>query len=73
MKLAYRLVNLNKKENRKIHALGWSVTIVYDMSVDVSQLSIMYTSQICLIGMNLKALAILYNSSKVGLKFFKAT
>ena len=49
------------------------MTIVYDMSVDVSQLSIIYTSQICLIGMNLKALAILYNSSKVGLKFFKAT
>ena len=32
----------------------------------------MYTSQICLIETNLKALAILYNSSKAGLKLLKA-
>ena len=32
----------------------------------------MYTSQICLIETNLKALAVLYNSSMAGLKLLKA-
>ena len=42
-----------------MHALGRSVAIVYECAcVLAAHVSIMYTLQICLIGMNLKALAV---------------
>ena len=48
-----------KKANSKMHALGRSVTIVYECGcVLAAHVSIMYTLQICLIGTNLKALAV---------------
>ena len=59
VKLAYHLVNLNKKANSKMHALGRSVAIVYECGcVLAAHVSIMYTLQICLIGTNLKMLAV---------------
>ena len=59
VKLAYHLVNLNKKANSKILALGRCVAIVYECGcVLAAQVSIMYTLQICLIGTNLKMLAV---------------
>ena len=46
-----------KKANSKMHALGRSVTIVYECGcVLAAHVSIMYTLQICLIRTNLKAL-----------------
>ena len=48
-----------KKANSKMHALGRSVTIVYECGrVLAAHLSIMHTLQIYLIGTNLKALAV---------------
>ena len=48
-----------KKANSKMHALGRSVAIVYECGcVLAAHVSIMYTLQICLIGTNLKALAV---------------
>ena len=57
VKFAYQLVNLNKKANSKMHALGRSVAIVYECGcVLAAHVSIMYTLQICLIRTNLKDL-----------------
>ena len=59
VKFAYQLVNLNKKANSKMHALGRSVAIVYECGCVLAEhVSIVYTLQICLIGTNLKALAV---------------
>ena len=59
VKLACHLVNLNKKANSKVHALGRSVAIVYECGCVLAvHLSVMYTLQVCLIGTNLKALAV---------------
>ena len=56
VKHAFHLVNF-KKANSKMHALGRSVTIVYECGcVLAAHVSIMYTLQICLIRTNLKAL-----------------
>ena len=59
VKLVCHLVNLNKKANSKVHALGQSVTIVYECGcVLAAHVSIVYTLRICLVGRNLKALAV---------------